>query len=55
MQWKVYREEKCPVCGRVESSERIQRNRLIRFFLPDTKRMKCRLCLKTFLVEEPKS
>lgn len=54
MQFKVYTDDKCPVCGRPESAERIKRNRLIRLVFPKAKRMKCRLCLTTFMVDSPK-
>lgn len=53
MRFKVYTDEKCPVCGRIETSERIKRNRLIRLFFPQAKLMKCRLCLTCFLVTNP--
>ncbi|GEM_PF-1705407 len=55
MHIKIYSEERCPSCGRLEVSERVNRNILIRLFLPDTRRMKCRRCLTRYLVrmEEP--
>lgn len=52
MRIKIYSEERCPSCGRLEVSERVNRNLLIRIFLPNTRRMKCRRCLTRYLVRQ---
>ncbi len=47
---KIHQSSRCPRCGRMESSERILRNFIERLIFPNSKRMKCRLCLDSFLV-----
>jgi hypothetical protein len=53
MRLKVYPENRCPVCGRTEASQRIRRGRFVRWFRPDAQLMKCRLCLTRYLVRTP--
>jgi DNA-directed RNA polymerase subunit RPC12/RpoP len=55
MRWKVYQDDRCPHCGRDESSERVRRNRFIKLFFSDAKLMRCRLCLSRFLVRNASS
>jgi hypothetical protein len=50
MRLKVYNEERCPLCGQLNVSERVQRNRVIRYLFPDTKKMKCWRCDTRYLV-----
>jgi len=50
MYLKVYNEERCPVCQQLQVSERTRRNRLIRYFYPDTKQMRCWRCNTRYLV-----
>lgn len=55
MRWSVYSSDQCPNCGREDSSERVKRTRMIRLIWPETRLMKCRLCLSRFLVHNAKS
>lgn len=50
LRYKVHSKDRCPVCGRMNTSRRTQRNRLIRFFFPNTKRVKRLLCHSQYLV-----
>jgi hypothetical protein len=50
MRLKVYSENRCPVCGRTESAHRISRGRIVRWLIPNSALMKCRLCLTRYLV-----
>lgn len=54
MRLKIYSEERCPACGQLDVSERVKRNVVLRYFLPDTRRMKCRRCQTYYLVRPPK-
>ena len=49
---KVYSSDVCPLCGRPGSTERISRTAWDRLLAPNTKKMKCRLCLHAFRVEK---
>ena len=47
---KAYANEVCPQCGKADCAERISRRAWDRWFVPNAKRMKCRLCLQFYLV-----
>lgn len=47
---KMQCEDRCPVCGRDNTAQRMRRSRFMRWFRPDAKLMKCRLCLTRYLV-----
>lgn len=52
MRLRVHSENRCPVCGRVNASQRVRRGRFMRWFRPDSALMKCRLCLTRYLVRK---
>ena len=53
MRLKVYSENRCPGCGRENTSHRTRRSRFIRWLKPSAQLMKCRLCLTRYLVRNP--
>jgi hypothetical protein len=52
MRLKIHSEDRCPVCGRTDASQRIRRGRFMRWFRPHGMLMKCRLCLTRYLVRK---
>jgi hypothetical protein len=53
MRLKIHPENRCPVCGRIDSSDRVRRGLFIRWLRPNSALMKCRLCLTRYLVRRP--
>ncbi len=52
MRLKIHFEDRCPVCGRADASQRVRRGRFIRWLRTDSALMKCRLCLTRYLVRK---
>ena len=53
MRLKVHSENRCPVCGRTDASQRVRRGLFVRALRPNSVLMKCRLCLTRYLVRRP--